>query len=277
MTMKSVGRGSLWGVTLTELLAVLVIVAILATLAIPAALHRQNQARFATARSEVQTLAQAEEAAALTHGFLVPLQVLDDVPIDQNTRDPETDDLQNEFGVNLFLIDVNTGLVAQVGRQQQLRNNSPDPRILAMLRDWAGPFAGFHRYYIGSGFVSGSGAQAARLSPQQVRRDFPLDPWGFPYRLYSPLGITGSTAGILVAPTDNEIDTDAFSNGIMTNTDDRFDRFAVVSFGPDGVSDGTTTSGGTANLPLLRDDVMYEFGGLVIRNETIFLFIPVVP
>ena len=46
---------------------------------------------------------------------------------------------------------------------------------------------------------------------------------------------------------------------------------AVVSFGPDAVSDQTTTSGGVAGFPLLGDDIIHEFGGLVAPTETFFV------
>lgn len=271
--MNRIIRKSLWGVTLTELLAVLVIVAILATLAIPATTRRLHQSRVSAARAEVETLAKAEDVCGLTHGFYVPLQVLDNLPIDEDTRDPQTtDDLQNEFGRTIFLIDVNTPLLNQISNPQaQLDSiNSADPRVREMITSWAGPFANFHRYFIGQNF-GGTTSPSNQLSADQVARDFPLDPWGNPYRFYSPIGIIGSTQGVTTPITDtSQIDSNSFSNGALTQFDDRFDRFAVVSFGPDGISDQTTTSGGVSQLPVVGDDIIYEFGGVAVRNETFF-------
>jgi prepilin-type N-terminal cleavage/methylation domain-containing protein len=267
--MNRIVRKSLLGVTLTELLAVLVIVAILATLAVPATTRRLHQSRVATARAETEALAKAEDAVGLTHGFYIPLQVLDNLAIDQTTRDNETDDLQNEFGQNVFLIDLSVNPQTQLsGSQERLESNPSNPRVREMVNNWAGPFINFHRYFIGEDFGSGS-SPTDQLSQTQVARDFPLDPWGYPYRLYSPLGITGSTLGTSGPITDiTAIDTSSFSNGLLTNVDDRFDRFAVVSFGPDGESDRTTTSGGVSGLPILGDDIIYEFGALIPQNET---------
>ena len=68
------------GVTLTELLVVLVIVALMATLAVPVAINRAQQSKVTAARADAKMLAEAEEICAMIHGFYVPLQVLDDVP-----------------------------------------------------------------------------------------------------------------------------------------------------------------------------------------------------
>lgn len=268
-------RKGLFGVTLTELLAVLVIVAILATLAVPAAIRRNAQAKVSVARSETETLAKAEEMCAVTHGFFVPLQMLNDLPIDIQTRDPDSNDLQSEFGRGLLLIDVNTQLLTQqTGGQVVFQDASPDPRVREMIRTWAGPFADFHRYFIGGNFTSTGGTQPTQLSLDQIARDFPLDPWGNPYRLYSPMGITGQTIGVTTPIASiNQIDNDTFSNGQLTNTDDRFDRFAVVSFGPDSISDRTTTSGAVSGLTVLGDDIIYQFGAISQRTETDFTIV----
>lgn len=268
---NSMARRFPFGTTLTELLAVLLIIALLATIAVPVAIKRMQQGKVATAREEVATLARGEESVAITHGFYVPLQVLDNLAIDFAIRDNETDDLQNEFGANLQLISAEIRILDQLGFQPLLRR-SLNPAVDAMINSWAGPFVEFHRYFIGGGFEEGASSQSARLNQTQVRRDFPLDPWGSPYRLYSPIGITGSPIGITTPISNlNQIDTDSFSNGNITQQDDRFDRMAVVSFGPDTTSDQTTTSGGVAGFPLLGDDIIFEFGGLVAPTETFFV------
>lgn len=75
-------------------------------------------------------------------------------------------------------------------------------------------------------------ALIARLRSQMIRRDYPLDPWGAPYRFYSPAGIIGSSAA-----DPDRIESDEFSDGVLTESDTRFDTYAIVSYGPDGLSD----------------------------------------
>src|SRR5262245_24954443 len=72
-------RTSQRGVTLTELLVVLVIISILSTIAVPVYINHAERGRIATAQSEVKTIAEAEDACGSFHSFYVPLQVLDDI------------------------------------------------------------------------------------------------------------------------------------------------------------------------------------------------------
>src|SRR3990170_2792993 len=85
------------GVTLTELLVVLLIISLLSTIAIPVYVTRAENAKVNTARQETREIAQAEEQCAIIHGFYVPLQILDDLITDNATRQPnQTDDFANE-------------------------------------------------------------------------------------------------------------------------------------------------------------------------------------
>ncbi len=241
------------GVTLTELMVVLLIVSLLATLAVPVVINRSAQARVSVARSECEALAHGEDMCGMIHGYYVPLQVLDDIPTVLTARDPiRTDDLLNEDGLSLQLINVNINPSQQVGVQDILDTASSSNTVRQMESDWAGPFVQPQRV-----FKSG-------LPPtsQYEQRDYPLDPWGNPYRMYSPIGIVGDTSGTSGIPsTYTQIDTSSFSNGQLTTTDDRFDRFAIVSFGPNGFSDGP-------NPGVNADDIVYFFGTLVRRNDT---------
>jgi prepilin-type N-terminal cleavage/methylation domain-containing protein len=261
--MKPIARIGKTAVTLTELLVVLVILGLLATLAVPVAVNRSRQAKFAVARAEIKALAQGIEICAMTHGFIVPLQLLDNIPADRITSIAgENDDLLNE-STNIVLIEVGVNAFDQIIRpSRQVRLDDPnDTRVQTMIQTWAGPFTQWQRPFIGGGFLNPNVSTNLRLTSSQVRRDYPLDPWGHPYRLYSPIGIvgSGSAGAINTIPLEASLDTDSFSDGQITQVDDRFDRWAVVSFGPDGVSDQTTTSGGTAGDPVRGDDVIYFF------------------
>ena len=94
------------------------------------------------------------------------------------------------------------------------------------------------------------------MTSTQVMNDHPLDPWGQPYRFYSPIGLIGSNAS---TSTPSSWNTNSFSDGRLTSSDDRFDRYAIVSFGPDGEADSSSNA---------DDDIIYYFG--VVVSETTF-------
>lgn len=251
---KSTRQGQ-GGVTLTELLAVLAILGLLATLSVPVVINRAQQAKFSVAKAECEALAKGEDMCGLMHGYYVPLQMLDDIPYDPGApRDPlRTDDIRNEkSGSAPYVIDVSISPYTQytAGNQRNLTDTFP-LRLVRLETDWSGPFTQSQRVFHSSvGYPSST----------YERRDFPLDPWGNPYRLYSPLGITGSDAGTQGNPAMplSVIDSDSFSNGRLSTTDKRWDRFAVVSFGPDSVSDGPSPS-----PTKQQDDIVYFFGALI--------------
>ncbi|MBN1868196.1 prepilin-type N-terminal cleavage/methylation domain-containing protein [Candidatus Sumerlaeota bacterium] len=252
-------------VTLTELLVVLLIISLLATIAVPVYLTKIRAAKIATATAEVRELAHAEEHCVLLHGFYVPLQMLDDIIYDQAIHrgvalnDPlATDDLYNEWQ-QIQLIDpakvVEYGIYNE--HQPELQDRSNDVRVESLYSFWSGPFINFHRDFAKQWNAANP---ASRIS---VYFDHPLDPWGQPYRFYSPVGIIGTNA---YSTTPSDWRQTSFSDGNLTTTDDRFDRFAIVSFGPDGEDaySKESTVNGTQN----DDDVVYLFSGFF--NESSF-------
>jgi prepilin-type N-terminal cleavage/methylation domain-containing protein len=224
-------------VTLTELLVVLVIISILSTVALPVYINQSERARIATATQEVYEIGQAMEACGLVHGRFVPLQTLDDLPGSTgDLNDGSADAIQSSAGLNT--IDF-----TQAASQLQSRGNNPlaptsiDPRSVEIYENWEGPFINFQRYH----------DESPENTLNQNKADFPFDPWNNPYHFYSPVGHIGSPA------TNTGFSGSSF-NGSLTGQDDRFDRWAIVSFGPDGVSDTASSSQGN------RDDVVYIFG-----------------
>lgn len=289
------------GVTLTELVVVVVIVATMASLAVPVAVTRSRQAKVKKALADVRMLADAEEMVAATHGYYVPLQVLDDLPDDASFRDrlnrdldtgllDEEVDMITREPANLrftnALIPLNNSLsVLQILNPinlSQAENNQPglfgDKRAVDVFLNWQGPFVNFERFFI----------LDESLLSRSTMLDFPLDPWGNPYFLYSPLGIVGSGAAEFQAsiderPTANDyfaVDPNPvtgadperqflFSDGRLepeigsTTLQEqdiirRFDRWAVVSFGPDGVAGGLRPRIPPTNG--LGDDIVIFFG-----------------
>lgn len=256
--MRAIKKTALAGVTLTELIVVLAIVSLLATLAVPVVINRAREARIAVARAEVQALAQGEEICGIEHGFYVPLQMLDNIPFVDTFRDGNrTDDIFNDiFPSDIQLISVDVNSSQQITNGQTQLNAGSSIAIL-LESDWKGPFAQPQRVFRNPGSTASS---------QVERFDHPLDPWGNAYRLYSPEGIVGSSAGADPngTPATNAImNTSSFSNGELTNTYDWFDRYAVVSFGPDGQSDGANLGEDDS------DDIVYLFGTMVRRTDSL--------
>lgn len=253
-------------VTLTELLVVLVIISILATLAVPVYVNKVAQARVATARSEVRQIADATTHVALVHGFVVPIHILDNVPYDQNISTPR-DDIRSTAAATAgaFLIEASAPTSGQTGSQPQLGDFSSNLKVRQLVEGWQGPFLQPTRVYLPPGAPSNPGAQ----TDDEMARDYPLDPWGRPYFMYSPVGVLGdvappASAGSVLPDTLST----TFNNGRITTVEaGRFDRYAVLSLGPNGYSDGlsSTLAGG---LPL--DDIFYQFNPTIETSYTGF-------
>ena len=240
------------GVTLTELLVVLAIIGLLATIAVPVYVNKMEQAKFNTAKHEVREIANAEEMVGVLYGFYVPLIMLDDLPFRTGNRPQSVDDIQNtRNNVNpLYLISTAIPIIDQWNNQQNATLNDAETvvAINKLYYGWQGPFINFKRYYLGLGnFVE-------PVSPDSgdVARDYPLDPWGNPYLMLTELGIVGI-------------------NGDITNDtlNHEFDRMTILSMGPDG---NTLFTAGPPTIinPTGEDDIWVHFGGSGLTPETYY-------
>jgi prepilin-type N-terminal cleavage/methylation domain-containing protein len=238
------------GVTLIEMLVVMLIISLLATAALPVFIARIEDSRRTTAQLEVAEIAKAQTLVAIAPNVYVPLQVLNDLPdrgafsVTPADGDPS---IINSANRNWRLVRVDLGAKRQLdGNLQPLLSTSDsEPQGQKVVREWRGPFLNPQRVWVGTGSANDRRAL-----------DHPMDPWGNPYRFYSPIGIIGTGA---LSTTATSYSTQQFSNGVLTENNNRFDRYAIVSFGADGVPDPVNN---------LVDDVVYTFG--IDPNESTF-------
>lgn len=237
------------GVTLTELLVVMLIIGLLSTVAIPVYINRMEDARVRLAMAETREIAQAEEQVALIHGFYVPFQLLDDTPAIPGQSSSQRDDITQEPSA-IALVNATVSPVSQLGNQAQLGHATFNPRVRNMVDNWSGPFLNPQRVYLGTD-PRGPGHPDYPNSTY-FRLDFPMDPWGEPYRFYSPLGIIGTSGYSISKPYSLST-----SDGYLTTNDDRnYERYAVVSWGRDNLPD----YGSLAPASLDRNDIVHFFG-----------------
>lgn len=270
------------GVTLTELLVVLAIIGLLATIAVPTYLSKMELARVNTARQEVKTIAEAETACAIRHGFYVPLQMLDDIviPVEDRAGFPGGERFDDLFNTRreinpLYLIDPFADLEfqEQSATNQYTLQDSDGTNAVKRVRDlflyWDGPFIQYKRVWTGSLYKPDN---PQVLDDSERALDWPLDPWGNPYLFYSPLGIIGSQAALDdpdVPYSPDDLDNESFGDGRLTQEGEyEFDRFAIVSYGPNGVVSDGDSADAIENDEADNDDIIYMFGR--IPNESAF-------
>jgi len=249
--MRSINKKGQRAVTLTELLVVLAIIGLLATIAVPVYVSKMEQAKIVTAKHEVRELADAEEICGILHGYYVPLCMLDDLPYRSSGRPPRVDDVENTANIlDPYLIDVAIPILEQRGNQKQLGSNRNDtPSVGKLYFGWQGPFINFKRYYMGQGIYT----EPATPTNDRIAQDYPLDPWGNPYLMATERGLV-TLIGQIPSPD--------------VTLEHSFDRMAILSLGPDGT---TTISGSNIsfNNPSGTDDIWVYFCG-AIRPETVY-------
>jgi hypothetical protein len=186
---------------------------------------------------------------------------LDNLPPDNTSSTAQDDDMQQEN--NIYLIDLARPARDQLSDQAQLNDRTTDAKVAAMYNYWIGPFLNPQRVYIGDAATNDPNF----ITNTVIHLDYPLDPWGTPYRFYSSEGIIGSNATADTQTNPSSLDNFSFSDGRITTSDDRFDRYTIVSYGPDRESDQTSST--------FPDDIIYYFGSYY--TETTYRALTLIP
>lgn len=244
------------GVTLTELLVVLAIIGLLATIAVPVYVNKMEQAKVTTAKHEVRELANAEEVCGIMHGYYVPLNMLDDIPYRSLNRPAVVDDIENTKDIlNPYLISTGIPIVDQETNQNRLSQFTSIKAVSNLFFGWQGPFMNFKRYYLGDGVY----VEPPDPLPEDIARDYPLDPWGNPYIIVTELGYVTPRGFI----TTQNIQA-------SQSPEREFDRMAIISLGPDGSVSILADDGLTYQNITAEDDIWVYFGASGIRPETYY-------
>jgi hypothetical protein len=172
----------------------------------------------ALARAEMQAMADAETASNIRTRFFVSLETLNDLPTSGSISGPY-DYINLEGGT--FVIPPLVGLIDPPLRINLLAN--PDPNLR-----W--PEFPFITYQQGR----------VQDEPGFYELGTPLDPWGNPYLLFTPLGLVRGDIGRVTFELYGDF----------------YDDYRIVSLGPDGVLGG----GPTGSLPG-GDDIDYAMAG----------------
>jgi len=267
------------GFTLIEMLVVVLTIAIIALALIPVVTQRVEKARIATARTEVKELAMAEDSCAITTGFYVPLQVLDDIKFHKDLNDDSLDrepflrtyttrpPVVTILLINPFYQYIEWDPVAKTTTinanpvQEDMVNQTDESQI---YRRWDGSYTSYAKTLLNLVFPSENTSLI-----YDSNFDYPLDPWNVPYRFFSPIGIIGTYA--YTNETDLEqilmtIDYNSgynFSDGKITTNLLNYTngRWAIVSPGPNRRFISTNDQ---------YDDIVHFFG-LAVHETNYFV------
>ncbi len=257
------------GVTMTELLVVVVVVALLATLAVPVYTNQAAKARVATTQMEMKQLAESMQRVAMDTGYYIRLYALNDgftgdaVPnaaaasrlggVADNGITNQIDNSQIYHRSDEIFLSTEMGLPPANGIalfQQLVRNETNF--------GWDGPYINWHR--------------------DVNNNDWPDDPWGNDYIFFSFYGATfpppdpsnpfeyfTQTGPIMLSEgPEYQVSTGTGATGGAVTTRQFpttriFDRPTLLSLGPNGLPGNGTNNGGDGYGQ--GDDIIYQFGG----------------
>jgi len=224
------------GFTIIEILIAVIIIGILVAIIIPVLLRRTEEARVASAESDLEHLQAAEERAYLNTQWLYRFYVLDDVPGGDGVYAPgnpnDIDGVRDEqYNITVteptrMFIDYRTGDFDTTRYASLYNRLSRDETEFG----WAGPYINYQRMKVNEA-------------------DLPLDPWGNEYMMFTRKGLVNMRTGV-VDRFYSFIADDGSSVPLFVPF---FDRTTVLSMGPNGTpGDGTPAARFGTGDDLLR-------------------------
>jgi prepilin-type N-terminal cleavage/methylation domain-containing protein len=221
------------GFTILEILIAVIIIGVLVAIAIPRYMQRTDDARYATARSEMKQFVTAEQAIELDTGYYVSLRVINDVHGNPAISLPTN----TVMGWTEYVIEIEDGRAIDTSGVYAAKNN------IDLAGEWNGPYMQFKQNGSQSNLL---GVDTSDILPEGgfgdiTKYGIPLDPWGSPYRLYGPYYNNAFNPGSLNPDP-------AIASGFQ------FDRFVLVSFGKN-----TTRDFDKGAIGYTGDDIIIPF------------------
>jgi len=199
MKMRNVLDRNRSGFSLLELLIAMIILSVLTVMVVFAFTKRADEARITNAMNAIRELAEGEEQICVHTGFFTQLYYLDDPATTDTVNRPNN--LQGVF------INPKTNPAGQMVDDedyiwQRIRPLPTNPNR------HRGPYLEFKQQVTFDDNFNGT----------------PVDPWGNVYMFFTPYGFVDPQLGVV---TPGGVST---PSGTLT-----YDRFTVVSCGPDGI------------------------------------------
>lgn len=248
------------GFTIVELVIAFIIIAVLTLIITPTLSNRAQEARIAAARQDVEHLAEAMERAAIDTGYLYRMYVLNDVPGGDGVSNVDEDDIIQGIRDNDVTSDNPYESPSEIFISPYTQDFAPDQDDL------------FNRLTQGNNAETDFGWHGPYVNWRRDTNDndWPDDPWGNDYLFFSSAGILyppvpGATGELSQDHSDTFQDTGPdFTTDQGANQSYNaliFDRFAILSMGPNGLPGDGSGSGGSADRYGGGDDIIRFFGG----------------
>jgi type II secretory pathway pseudopilin PulG len=224
-----------------ELLIAVVIIGVLTAIILPVYVSRAEEARLTAARADLESIATAQQQAAIDTGYFFRLFVLDDVTggdglaaddLVNDRIDGIADEILRGDALNMPQIFVDTKLGTVVTPALIVYN-----RLLVgdEMLAWKGPYINISRKV------------GQKYTIPNTPVSTPVDPWGSQYLFFTRVGVMQEPAGIIQL---NWADSVSGGNYIANI----FDRPTVLSLGPNKLpGDGISSAFGT------DDDLIRQF------------------
>lgn len=260
--LRNRSRAGRRGFSIVELLVAVIIIAVLATMAIPIVQNRVDQARLTRAQHEMDTIADALNRVEADTGYYVRLFMLNDLPISLAQSDGIIQTQANRQAGEVFdPADIdgvsdydNTSYFPNTDRLFIIAHND-DPtrvgelvdatlgaRLLADLQadpqkfGWNGPYMNWQ--------TDENVYDSIAPNDDAAGDGIPDDPWGNNYMLVTNLGLipdgdpswTLPAGGIGVLQTYGPVPIGNSAGANLTDLEEVSDRIAVISLGPNGVA-----------------------------------------
>jgi prepilin-type N-terminal cleavage/methylation domain-containing protein len=245
------------GFTIIELLIAIIIIGVIVAIAVPIIASRADQARIASAKSDLRNIAAAMDTVAIDTGYYPRMFLLDDALVGDGEPFQYPNNVNDRFdGIDeyvtipgnfyqaldqLFIIPATGDLVAPAVGAQLLQDLQDDPQKF----NWNGPFITWN---LDRNLYTALGATIPEPD------GLPDDPWGNNYLLFTKLGLMIEPEGELALNATFPDDRPPTNGGPIDC--EVFGRFALVSLGPDGVPGSPPAT----DIPGEGDDLVYLFG-----------------